>query len=350
VTSVGFHAILLAMSPCVEIRSAGFSDLLDVTIQPGLLPVDLLASLWDEVRDAVTRIDAASWGHLTAALAEWIYPEYAIRSPQVPKELVEGMHRFARKVLHDLSALAAGNPGLAAGLRRLARTVGSELDLESDPIFEVLFPEQGTVLAEPPGREAARRVALGELAAQWAAEEPPEVAARLKRYEREADCIGHRWPRFTPELCAALARETAAPERWVGSLVDVEASYDLLVPFLQRLVADRRSAWAQQQLARCLAADRYAWVTTSVLLRVVDLPQPLLEQALQRAAQFSRPGKDTVLAARGSRVHAPGTPRPGGRADRPRRGCRGMACGWDEGSQRGNQECLSGSDSPDKEG
>jgi hypothetical protein len=136
------RALLVAISP----EQAGSS------VDPGtgdkytltwrlLPPTELrqVPEIWDEGRDAIAVVDAETWQRLSRSLWGWIYPKYAARSSEVDPERTEAMHAFAAKALLDLAPLAAGSPGLAAGLRDLGERLGIELPLASDPTFELLF-------------------------------------------------------------------------------------------------------------------------------------------------------------------------------------------------------------------
>ena len=66
----------------------------------------------------IVEIDRSSWQHISAALWNWIYPEYAAKNTQVPEEKKRVMRDFATQMLRELCPLADGRPGVAAGPAR----------------------------------------------------------------------------------------------------------------------------------------------------------------------------------------------------------------------------------------
>ena len=288
--SVGFHGICLALDPALEGSSLDPGSGRTITISWGGLPSEQLAqieSIWEEVRDAVREIDEVSWGHLSGTLWKWIYPQHAFRTTEVSGETVQAMHSFAARMLRDLVPLAKGHPGLAAGLKDLAGRIGVELPLNQELEFEQLYPPANRDLEEHLRREAQQQAALRSLALHWGHRNPMEVADQVARYEREAQRIGRRWPRNAPDLCREIAVATDEPEAWANAFLQVEVSGDLVSPFLEKIVKDRRQGW-ERHVERCLELDRSRWFAVELVLQLPSPPAHLLERALGGAGLYTQ--------------------------------------------------------------
>ncbi len=287
---VGIHALLLPLSPKRRGLTPHPADD-SLTIRWDLLPLEDLRqieTLWNEVRDAIEVIDATVWRQLKDALWGWIHPTYSA-GRDVPHELKEAMHAFAAKALRDLVPSTEGSPGLTAGLKRLAKPVGIELVMESDPVFELLYPDDYEDLEDMRSREEIENTAVHDLAIRWATERrPQEVASELGRYEREAERIGHRkWPPRAHSLCRRLAELVDQPASWLSAFLEQDFRGELLQPFLARTATIRSDGW-ETALREHLRHETQAWVGVELILRLREPPPELLEDALVKATTFPR--------------------------------------------------------------
>jgi hypothetical protein len=295
--SVGIQALLLSLSPKREgLTSHPVED--SVTMLCGLLPLEQLRqieAIWAEARDAIDGIDTTTWRHLTDALWGWIYPSYAA-GREVSREFQEIMHSFAAQVLNDLMPLADGSPGLTAGLKRLAKPIGIELPLKSDPVFELLYPEDYEDAQDMRRREVQENAAVIDLAKRWASERrPEEVALELAQYQREAQRIRHRnWPPRPQSLCRQLAEEVDQPALWLTAFLGQELRSDLVQPFLERTTRSRPLGW-DKALQGYLHHESQAWSALQLVLKLQEPPVQLLEAALAKIAAFPQLAEDLCL-------------------------------------------------------
>jgi hypothetical protein len=288
VASVGVHGICLALDPTVEGSSLDPGAGRTITISWGSLPSEQLVQIegiWEEARDAIQEIDEVSWGYLSGALWNWIYPEHVFKTAEAPDETEQAMHAFAAKMLTNLAPLAKGRPGLTAGLKDLADRIGAELPLDQEPEFERLYPSEARDIEEYRRRDAERQPALRSLALQWVNRDPVEVAAQVARYEREAQRIGRHWPRNAPDLCREIAAATGEPEGWLDAFLREEVGGDLVSPFLERIMKDRRHGW-EQHVERCLELDRTRWSAVELVLQLPSPPAHLLEDTLDGTGRY----------------------------------------------------------------
>jgi hypothetical protein len=287
--SVGVHGISLALTPSLESGSLDPAAGRTFTISSGLLPIDQLREIeqiWKGVRDSISAIDTSSWEHVKAMLWGWIYPSYSARVAEVPDEVEAAMHAFAAQILEDLAPLAQGSPGLAAGLRDLAKRIDFELPLGENPDFEKLYPSERFKGSQDwQAWEERQRAAVRGLAESWSEEFPAEIARKVVGYEHEAKRISRNWPRNTPGLCRDLAAMATEPELWLNAFVQEGAPADLLEPFL-RAIRDRQRKNTDEILARFLQSDQYVWLAAELILQFTETPPHLLQQVLEKAASF----------------------------------------------------------------
>ena len=282
----GIRALFLAFSPGLESTSRDPGIGRTLTTRSGLLPLKQLEAigiLWSEVHGAIRDLDAATWRYLKNALWDWIYPTHAAKQA-VAEEVEEEMHAFVAKVLRDLVPLTQGSPGLTAGLNRLGSKIDLELQLEPDPVFELLYPAPTTDRDDRALLDAHEQ-ALADLAWQWSRRSPQEVADALQEYETESALIGHNDLRKVNELCQKLAEATEHPELWVEAFIQRDLSASLLRPFLEKTVELRPREW-QTYAERCLDREQYSWSATAAILRQIKTPTLLLERAIDRATHL----------------------------------------------------------------
>jgi hypothetical protein len=193
------------------------------------------------------------------------------------------MRDFGAQVLRELSPLAEGKPGVAAGLRGLAARIGVDLPVAADPVFDLLYPEPDTTLEARHAREeASEEQPLQTLAALWAQQPPASVAGKLAFYEREAETIGREWFRSAPEFCRTLAAVVDEPEAWLTAFLDLDLDGRFSAPFLEQVAASARTGW-ERQVWRCLELKSLNWSATSLVLRHPNPPASLLSRAVESA-------------------------------------------------------------------
>lgn len=280
----GIDAICRALSPALGGSTQDPGAGTTITLKTTLLPAGVLremTSIWREVRDAIGKIDRVAWGHLSSILWLWLHPTSAAMTTNLPEEVSASMYSVAAEIIQDLVPLAQGSPGATAGLMRLAEPVGIQLDLELDPIFELLYPAK--YIAVENRREI--REAIQQLAEEWSIREPEAVAKDLARYENEAQTIHFPRPGLGRELGEALASRVAFPETWLAAFLDETSGSDFVEPLMVRTVSERRSGW-MRLVERSFGSRSYAWDATWVVLKDPEPPVHLLDLALKEAERF----------------------------------------------------------------
>jgi hypothetical protein len=286
---IGMYGLSIALSPAVRGDSLDPGMGNTVIMRSGLIPVETLRKvvpIWENVRDAIQDVDAASWQHLSSLLWDWLHPEYVAKRTEISEEERWVTSTFVEKALRDLAPLSAGSPGLQAGLNRLAMKLEIDLGLGQDKVFELLYPPQDSSPEVRREAQAARDEAVRKLALEWARESPQDVAGRVAFYEREAQRIGHNWLQNMPTLCQALAEEVGQPEEWLEEFFAQNLRRHLVSPFLERVVDLRRTGW-ETVLESCLDREPLEWSALSLVLKLPDPSPELLDNALEKVEDDS---------------------------------------------------------------
>jgi hypothetical protein len=284
---IAIQGICIGLNPTVQGSSQDPGLGTIITMRSGLLPVESLQeleSIWEETQDAVQEIDAASWRHLSSLLWDWLNPEYASRGASVAEDTRRIMRGFVSRIVRDLALRTGNSPGLRAGMERLASGSGLRLELDVDPVFELLYPKPGVDPRSRVEEEAAQIKAINALAVEWAKESPREVAKRIAFYEQEALRAAQDWLQNMQALCQSLAESVDAPENWLDPLLREGLRRHLISPFLQRAVELRREGW-EDWLAFYLDREPLVWTAISVILQLPDPPPQLLSHALLKAVE-----------------------------------------------------------------
>lgn len=287
VLSVGIHGICLALNPSLEGGSLDPGAGRTYTFSWGRIGSEAIrevGGLWEEIRDAITDIDEISWPYISSMLWHWICPKSA--QVETPKELEDLMHLFARKMLLDLALLARTRPGLAVGLNDIAKEIGLDLQLESDPDFEVLYPGWMGDVEDFQAEEIAQRSAVKTLVSKWIYRVPSEVAAQVVFIETEAKRMDRCWPRWTPYLCQELAKENNCPDVWLNAFIEAGVPGDLVIPFMLKVVDKQQGFW-MECVERCLSLDQYWQQAAEVALRLPYLPMQLCANVLQKISSHA---------------------------------------------------------------
>lgn len=287
--SVGLQGICLAFFPSLEGTSSDPGAGLTVTQNWGPLLLEELrevTSIWPEVRGNLDGIEAEDWQHLSSFLWNWIHPTYATKGEPVSEETERFMREFAAEVLRDLAPLVRGKPGLSAKVRELAQSIGLDLNLEPDPVYDRLFPSTAHWLQDWKQHEKEWESSLEALARQWVSRDPAEIAELLAGYMIEAQRIGQNSGGGPLEVCRRIAMQVDAPEVWLDALLAYDASGFLTGPFIKRIVEAQQESW-ENQAERFLGFERHlACFAAEAVVCLLSPPAYLLSMALERLTEL----------------------------------------------------------------
>ncbi len=280
---VAIHAACLSLSYDIE----GYRpDPLGTTLieTSDILPlraIDELVPLWQQVCELIQDLDGTVWQHLREMLQKWIWPSTA----QMTAAEEEHMHAFAARVIQDLVPMARQSQGLSAELRQLARRAGSDVEVEIDPAFELLYLSESDNLNDWQRREEERHERVRKLASRWAVErEPHDLARHLVYYEKESTWLqgSNFWP---VTLCSFLAEYVERPGSWLETFLDEQMPSRLVLPFLKRIAKERQEGW-EALAERCFVQADYVGIAVQVTLMSTMSPENLLRMAHSHASRW----------------------------------------------------------------
>lgn len=275
------QALAIAFSP--EYRAAPTDPISreSVTFTAGYLTAEELERLsnrWPEALEAIGDVGLATLEDLKRTVHQLLFPT-GLGGLELSENIREAARRLGGRIIQDLAQLDAESPGLVAWARRTAANASLEIELPEPPDeeFGVLFPPEnhGGDWRERHRRQRERAHELGE---RWASDSPDDVADRIARYEREADRIGHQYPRLSNVAAGAIAEATSAPLQWLGALEEAGASPPALSPFVEQAFDEEetaRAAWSQ-----LIDDSRYRHLAVLTVVSAESPPEDLLSAAL----------------------------------------------------------------------
>ena len=246
--------------------------------------------MWDSILEIVERESPPTLAPIVDALHSWVYPETLAFGQGPDEATAETIRAVATRVLSRLAHLLYDKPGMLHRLREYASGANLAVSVSIHPEFDVLFPADWDGSDEDGGYEAwARRAEekIRQLAAEFEELPEGEVAARIAVAETEASSAGITYPRFTPQLAQVLATRAHRPDLFIEALEQRAAPGDVLLPFLDRVVAVRPDGW-EATVERLLDVDMYRWTTMRVAL-VRPVGARLKDAAIERmTAQYAQ--------------------------------------------------------------
>lgn len=280
--AVAIRAGCLALSPRLESHRETVTGEA-VTIRQGLLPASFvpeILELWGSLHPEIGELDEETWAVLEEVLHQWSYPH--VLGADLEQEETAALRVVSQQMIRDLEARAERRPGLWSSLRRWADVVHLPLDRAGDEDFNTLYPSEYHLPPESwQQEEEKQRTAARDLARDWSTAIPVESARRLAGYEREAQVFGHRESVAFHSFGETLAKEVAAPESWVGALIEHRVSANLVSPFLHRIVSQQRPGWFDC-LRDVLHIEKYGTLGAMEALRVEGLDSELLAVAIEK--------------------------------------------------------------------
>ena len=165
--------------------------------------VEDLIELWQPTLGVLSGLDDSEtpWHDLLSLMSGWVhYPFDPLLG--IPDEVRSDVLTFASRMIQDLADISPQHPGLQHELKATAERAGLNIDVTLDPEFEVLH--QHLELDEE--IEMMKHGPLDSIVESWERRPVEEITRTLARIESEADLAGISYPRWSPYLCARLAK------------------------------------------------------------------------------------------------------------------------------------------------
>jgi len=184
------------------------------------------------------------------------------------------MQSFARKALRDVAPLVSDRPGVLHWVKDTARVVRARFKVALDKDFATLFPVEGRRISRLATREK-QHAAVKHLAREWSEQPASEVVSRIMQFESEAKLADLHCARWTPVACREIALRTNDPLTWIQSLLDADASSELVGPFLWK-AHDAGAPELRDILASCVQRPNQRIAALDVVFTMSTPPDDLL--------------------------------------------------------------------------
>ena len=281
--NVAIRAICIALDPSASHATVDPGVGRTVTLHYDLLglhAIESLKDLWPMVPEAVREADRPRWRDLKELAFNWLNP-WPPPHGDISDELRVAMRSFGERMLRDLAEISRGHPGVQHDLRVTGRRVGLNLTVNLDPEFEALYQELES-------DEADKMMKAGppdSLLETWERRPLQEITRTLAKIESEADLAGIQYPRWSPYLCAALAKRVPQPVAVAEAFLDHELPSDLVGPFIRQAAVTNHPRWPVL-VERCLDTADYRVLGFHAVVTHDTPPPELLDTALKDAGEL----------------------------------------------------------------
>ena len=296
---VGMQALSMALSPCFETMSSDPGSGLRGTLTHGFITADdvqRVRKLWPKVAEVLREVRPGNWGESLGVIRDWTSQP----AGRVGDKCHGRMRAFAREMLKTIVPLVGRHNGYLRDISVISRSLHLRTGVTVDHDFEVLFPEDRLRFAsEGPS------VQVTQLARKWAARPPGAVVKRVARLEKEAAESSFTPTGLTGILFRDMAQTASRPVSWVSAIRKSRLDAALVVPFLHRVVSDRKAKW-RVCLRSCLQDTDYRDQAIGVILddpSLFSAFSPEIETMLPdfvrrvRLSYFVRPLPVAVMAS-----------------------------------------------------
>jgi len=283
---VGLRALQSILSPKFEVHFTDPGMGSTITLRYGYILADEMLAvqgLWPKILDVIRTLKIVDWEPLHIMVEAWAYPGRV--NVKMSPETSHTMRSFAGQMLGDVVSLAKNRPGVLHWASQIAEHLDVEIEIPLDPDFETLYPVED--LEDWEAAEKQQISAVRKLANVWSKLDPIWVVERIVSIEHEAQSTGVRWPRWTPFLCAEIARNTLSPNAWVRAMTDTDATCDLVEPFLRKAAEVEEKGWIELAFA-CLDRPTLRGATISLTLTLSDSPENLIARVLQEMGGYAQ--------------------------------------------------------------
>ncbi len=275
------RALRIALNPGFELSEADPGRGMTITRRWGRLrdrELEEVSTTWPIVMAIVeSDVARARWDDIDSILDGWAHPA---EPPTLSDDTRRLMRQVVSRMLNDLGRSLSSRPGIQRRLRVYAGRLGIPWAMESDEVFETLFPMWRR--PEDAGDRRPFDSVPEPLVKTWRDSAPEELAAFLARMEHEAEAASITYPRTLPVLCRRLAQVRDDHMEVTRAFATAELRADLLEPFVDRSAAvaptDRNLL-----LTELLDAPKYHALGVRSVLLAPSPPGELLEKALDRA-------------------------------------------------------------------
>ena len=246
--------------------------------------VEELADLWRSALNVLHELDDSEmpWHDLLSLVSGWVHYPFDQRFG-IPDEVRSDVLTFANRMIQDLADISRQHPGLQHELKATAEHAGLCIDVTLDPEFEALHQRLDT----DEEIEMMKSGPLDSIVEFWERRPIEEMTRRLSRIESEADLAGISYPRWSPYLCAKLAKRVPDPGAVADRFMEDGLPADLVGPFVLRAAKVEQPRW-EALVRRCLDDNRLRGLGVYATATHPGPPPGLLSIALDAAGDYAR--------------------------------------------------------------
>lgn len=283
------HAMTMALSPAYSRTESDPGSGMRVMFTYGLVSqedMEAIEGLWPAVLNRLPEAPTMAWAPVRDLIRTWSYPSMVAHT-NLPEEIHARARAFARRLASDVSRIAPDEPGTRRWLRDAAATLDLMVDLDADPTFEILFPQED--LNNWREVAMAQQAAADTLAEQMERMSVEEAAHELVRCEKQSLQLPRAWPRWTWYVCQQLAARSKAPGQWLGIFLSYGVQSDIIEPFARRIIEQADpDAGIPILISECLDDDRYRLTVAGSVLQCVGPDTPMGRRALEQLSGSER--------------------------------------------------------------
>lgn len=207
-----------------------------ITLRSGTVTMDELGELeklWPKVKELFINFGQDDWETMRAIIETWVYPG---RHQGVNSNVADAMELFASQMLLDLLPSIKSHPGLLHWAHHLANSAGFTIEIPVDKKFEILYPGDDRIYDNDQRENIQQNQikAVKRLARQLVKLHPTYAVYEIAQVEKEAGLAGNTWSRWTPYLCAELAKISGDCSIYLDECVKNKLSDDLTGQFLAK--------------------------------------------------------------------------------------------------------------------
>ena len=283
--SAAIRAMCIALAPSSDYATADPGVGRTLTLHYDLVSqhhIESLKKLWPMVPQAVRETDCAPWADLVRLAFGWLAP-WPPPHGHVPDEVRAAMRSFADRMLRDLADVSRAHPGVQHELKATGEWAGLNIAVTLDSEFEALHQQ-----LDPD--EAVKMMNAGPLDSvveAWERRPLDEMTRTLASIESEAHLAGICYPRWSPYLCAELAKRVPEPVAVAEAFLEHGLPADLVGPFVLQAATANHLRWPALA-GRCLGTDDYRVLGIRAVATHAEPPPELLATALRTAGDFSQ--------------------------------------------------------------
>ena len=283
--TTALRAMCIALGPKSEFATTDPGRGQTVNLHFGALGrrhVEEIRDLWPLVLNALRDLEDADapWHDLLRLVSAWVYYPFD-RLLGIPDEVRDEVKAFAKRIIQDLANISIHHPGLQHALKAAGERAGLDIDMTLDPEFEALHqhldPNEEIEMMEsgPPDG----------ILATWERRPLEDMTRALARIESEANLADIHYPRWTPYLCARLAKGIPDTAVVAETFMDHELAVDLVGPFVLEAAKTNQPRWPALVL-RCLESRNFRALGVNAAVTHAAPPGDVLSIALNAAADF----------------------------------------------------------------